>query len=178
MLLLLTVLFSVGYIDKGVSAPTRRSPERVAGVRHQLNGKVVPHVTSNSLGPLLGRGPWISRCLGGRRTPPARPRRRSPFRFPASKLDAGNELKYVNGLPVLTVTGTPEEMGVVGVGKLALGPGKRTMNYPHDLFRFNHIDFLWNVFVNSGKKMIKHFPETLLQRNGSDDPHQRGRAHR
>ena len=33
-----------------------------------------------------------------------------PFRFPEAK-HKGGELKYINGLPVLTVAGTPEEIG-------------------------------------------------------------------
>ncbi len=81
-----------------------------------------------------------------------------PFRYPVGKLDNGAELKYINEVPVLTVSGTPEEMGA-SVGKLALGPGKRTMDYPHDLFKFHRIEGLWNFFVFTGSGMVKKFPE-------------------
>src|SRR5207249_10385214 len=38
-----------------------------------------------------------------------------PFRYPEGKHEKG-ELKYVNGVPVLTVEGTPEEIGAqIGV---------------------------------------------------------------
>ena len=43
-----------------------------------------------------------------------------PFRYPEARFGKG-ELRYVNGLPVLTVAGTPEEMGEQ-VGKLAALP--------------------------------------------------------
>src|SRR5437879_8516254 len=46
-----------------------------------------------------------------------------PFRYPEARFGKG-ELRCVNGLPVLTVAGTPEEMGEQ-VGKLAALPAKR-----------------------------------------------------
>src|SRR5215831_8617718 len=46
-----------------------------------------------------------------------------PFRYPEGKHGKG-ELKYVNGIPVLTVEGTPEEIGEA-IGKLALSNAKR-----------------------------------------------------
>ncbi|HEX3151360.1 MAG TPA: C45 family peptidase [Gemmataceae bacterium] len=46
-------------------------------------------------------------------------------RFPEAKSGKG-ELKYVNGLPVLTVEGTPEEVGAQ-FGELALKPAKKPL---------------------------------------------------
>src|SRR5436190_561589 len=54
-----------------------------------------------------------------------------PFRFPEAKCPHG-ELKYINGIPVLTVDGTPDEIGTA-VGLLALKPGKRMARYPEDI---------------------------------------------
>ena len=53
--------------------------------------------------------------------------RRSPAdkRFPEAKSGKG-ELKYVNGVPVLTVEGTPEEIGTQ-FGELALKPAKKPL---------------------------------------------------
>ncbi len=45
-----------------------------------------------------------------------------PFRYPAAKHGKG-ELRYLNGLPVLTVEGSPEELGDQ-IGFLALKPTK------------------------------------------------------
>lgn len=80
-----------------------------------------------------------------------------PFRYPVGKMANGDQLQYLNGIPILTVSGTPEEMGE-SVGTLALGPGKRTMSYPRDLFKFHRIDALWNLFVFTGTGMVGHFP--------------------
>lgn len=46
-------------------------------------------------------------------------------RFPEAKSGKG-ELKYINGLPVLTVEGTPEEIGAQ-FGELALKPAKKPL---------------------------------------------------
>src|SRR5262245_15401441 len=54
-----------------------------------------------------------------------------PFRFPEGSYKQGS-LKYVNGLPVLTLKGTPEEMGEQAA-KLVAGPSKRLLNFPEEL---------------------------------------------
>src|SRR5262249_47318911 len=64
-----------------------------------------------------------------------------PFRFPEAKY-GGAELRYVNGIPVLTVAGSPEEMGEA-VGVLALRPGSRMACYPEDLLKHYHLSPLW-----------------------------------
>src|SRR5947208_16947837 len=46
-------------------------------------------------------------------------------RFPEAKSGKG-ELKYVNGMPVLTLEGTPEEIGAQ-FGELALNPAKKPL---------------------------------------------------
>ncbi len=80
-----------------------------------------------------------------------------PFRYPAGKLPDGAELKYVNGLPVLTVAGSPNEIGAA-VGVLALKPDARILSYPRDLLKADRIDLAWPLFVFGGKGMLKHFP--------------------
>jgi predicted choloylglycine hydrolase len=80
----------------------------------------------------------------------------APFRFPAGKHGKA-ELKYVNDLPVLVVSGTPEEIGTA-VGVLALKPAERVLRYPRDLLRALAVDRSWAFFVGSGKGMFKQFP--------------------
>jgi predicted choloylglycine hydrolase len=81
----------------------------------------------------------------------------TPFRFSEAK-DGKNELRIINTLPVLTVEGTPTEIGT-GIGKLALLPGKRAMEYPRDLLRVVDADGLWGLIVTLGKGMYKtQFP--------------------
>jgi len=79
-----------------------------------------------------------------------------PFRYPEAKYAHG-ELKYVNGLPVLTVEGTPDQIGEA-VGALAVRPAPQMASYPEDLLTHFHLQFLWATFVHAGKKMVQHFP--------------------
>jgi isopenicillin-N N-acyltransferase-like protein len=99
-----------------------------------------------------------------------------PFHFPEAKYGK-HELKYINGLPVLTVTGTPAEIGEA-VGVLAVRPGRRMLFYPEDLLQHFHLHFLWKPFVSAGKKMFEHFPadsqaelEALVEGAGVDRDH-------
>jgi hypothetical protein len=80
-----------------------------------------------------------------------------PFRFPASA-DGKAELKYVDGLPVLTVEGGPADMGAA-IGKLALQPGRRVLGYPRQLLELRGIEKLWSFILGTGKGMFKHFPD-------------------
>lgn len=90
---------------------------------------------------------------------PAAPlRAKEAFRFPAARHGATAELQYVNGVPVLVVAGTPEEMGAA-VGKLALAPGKRVLQYPRDLLKGHAADRLWGLFVRGGNGMFHQFPD-------------------
>jgi hypothetical protein len=87
---------------------------------------------------------------------PAAARAAEPFRFPEGR--AGNgELKYVNGLPVLTVGGTPEAMGRA-VGALAVKPGARVLEYPRDLLKLLSAEGVMNWFVKGGNGMFRQFP--------------------
>jgi isopenicillin-N N-acyltransferase-like protein len=79
------------------------------------------------------------------------------FRFPAARKGDRAELKYVNGLPVLVVSGTPEEMGRAA-GALAVKPGRRALKYPHELLAAHDAEGLWSVIVQGGNGMYKHFP--------------------
>lgn len=80
-----------------------------------------------------------------------------PFQFSANKHGTG-ELKFINELPVLVVEGTPAQMGEA-VGKLALGPGRRAMNYPKELIQLFDAENLWGLIVSLGRGMYKtQFP--------------------
>ncbi len=91
-------------------------------------------------------------------TVPARAAEETPvFRFPAGKHGTKAELKYVNDVPVLIVSGSPEEIGE-GVGVLALKPAKRILSYPRDLLRALAVDRAWGFFIGTGRGMFKSFP--------------------
>jgi predicted choloylglycine hydrolase len=99
-----------------------------------------------------------------------------PFRFPEARYGK-HELQYINGLPVLTVSGTPAEIGDA-VGVLAARPGRRMLDYPEDVLRHFCLRFLWRPFVSAGKKLYEHFPpesqaelEALVESSGADRDH-------
>jgi len=55
-----------------------------------------------------------------------------PFRYQAGKYGKG-VLKYVEGIPVLILQGTPKEMGEQ-IGVLAVRQSKPLFNFPRDYF--------------------------------------------
>ncbi len=79
-----------------------------------------------------------------------------PFRFPEGKCPHG-ELKYVNGIPVLTVDGTPDDIGSA-VGLLALRPGKRMASYPEDVLSHFYLGLFRFPLVHAGRQMVKELP--------------------
>ncbi len=79
-----------------------------------------------------------------------------PFRYPEGKHGTG-ELRYINKVPVLTVSGSPEEMGEA-VGVLAVKPAPKVLDYPKGLMDYFNAGFFWNVVLSQGREMTKHFP--------------------
>src|SRR5262249_10891661 len=98
----------------------------------------------------------LSLCagLGLLHTVPARGA--EPFRFPEKRHGKG-ELRYINKIPVLTVEGSPEEIGAQ-VGALALRPAARVLDYPRGLLDQFSAGMLWGQAVKQGKAMVEHFP--------------------
>jgi hypothetical protein len=78
------------------------------------------------------------------------------FKYPEGKCPHG-ELKYINGIPVLTVDGTPDEIGTA-VGLLALRPGKRMAGYPDDVLGEFYLGLLRLPLLHAGRQMVKEFP--------------------
>src|SRR5436309_892029 len=79
-----------------------------------------------------------------------------PFRFPEGSCPHG-KLKYVNGVPVLTVEGTPEDIGTA-VGLLALKPGRRMAEYPDDILREYCLSLFRTPLLQAGRQMVERFP--------------------
>lgn len=79
-----------------------------------------------------------------------------PFRYPEKKHGTG-ELRYINDIPVLTVSGTPEQMGDA-VGVLAVKPAPKALDYPRGLMNYFSAGFLWNIALSQGREMVRHFP--------------------
>jgi predicted choloylglycine hydrolase len=107
-----------------------------------------------------------------------------PFRYPEGKHNQGR-LTYVQGLPVLVVAGTPEEIGEQ-TAVLAVKPAGRVLDYPEDILR--HVaarvpglpgELAYRTarqfFVSTGLAMLRHFPpdhrqemEALVKAGGFD----------
>src|SRR5262245_60450321 len=81
-----------------------------------------------------------------------------PFRFPEAKAGTGGQLKYVNQVPVLVASGTPDEIGEA-VGTLALKPGRHATDYPRDLLKLHRADLFWPLLVKGGNGLLKNFPD-------------------
>ena len=108
--------------------------------------------------PAMGCHPYqLPLCLARQSSATSGPARAEPsFRYREGRL--GNaELKYVNGLPLLAVQGTPEEIGEA-VGLLALKPGRRMADYPDDLLRKFWLRLLRWPMLQVGRWITKSFP--------------------
>lgn len=80
-----------------------------------------------------------------------------PFRYPEAKCGTSGELKYINQVPVLVASGTPEELGET-VGTLAVKPGLHATDYPRDILKQNHMDLAWPLLLFSGRNLLKQAP--------------------
>lgn len=87
------------------------------------------------------------------------------FRYPEGEWGTGR-LRYVQKIPVLEVSGTPEEMGAA-VARLGTLPAQRLQRYPRELFFTSLPSFLtkaakekiWKEVLASGDRLIANMPE-------------------
>jgi hypothetical protein len=80
-----------------------------------------------------------------------------PFRFPEGKHGKG-ELRYRNGIPVLTVAGTPEEMGEQA-GVLAVKPVPKLVTLLEDFLKVRKLDRILPLVKQLSKALYARFPE-------------------
>jgi hypothetical protein len=84
-----------------------------------------------------------------------------PFRYPEGKHGAG-ALKYINGIPVLTVEGNPEEIGEQ-IGALATKPGAKLLTYPKEVLKLFNASLTWPLLVKEANLMLPNFPKDYLK---------------
>src|SRR5262245_85160 len=84
-----------------------------------------------------------------------------PFRYPEGKHGSG-ALKYVNSIPVLTVAGSPEEIGDQ-IGALATKPGARLLTYPKEVLKLFNASLTWPLLVKEANLMLPNFPKDYLK---------------
>lgn len=83
------------------------------------------------------------------------------FRFPEAKHGQG-ELKYVNDIPILILTGTPEEIGEQ-MGVLGVKPAADAVAMLDVLLKDHGLEFLRPVLVRFGEERLSRFPEAYRQ---------------
>ena len=82
------------------------------------------------------------------------------FHFPEGKHQAGS-LQYVNRLPVLRLSGTPEQIGEQGA-HLVAGPSARLLKFPEELL--NHLatpagtKLLMPTLLKTSRQLYDNFP--------------------
>lgn len=84
-----------------------------------------------------------------------------PFKYEEGKHGKG-QLKYINGLPVLMVEGTPEEIGDQ-IGALTGKSVDRLMSFPKLYIEKFGYGAAWNGLVRIGKSMEPAFPADHLK---------------
>jgi hypothetical protein len=84
----------------------------------------------------------------------------APFRYPEGKHGKG-ELRYVNGLPVLVVAGTPEEMGEQA-GVLAVRPAAGLLGQFKGFLKDRGWDKAYPLLLSMSTFMLPQFPRDHL----------------
>jgi hypothetical protein len=79
-----------------------------------------------------------------------------PFRFPEAK-HKGGELKYINDLPVLTLQGTPEELGEQAA-VLTAASVKPLLELPKEIVRRHRLELAWPLFAAAADELMKNVP--------------------
>src|SRR6266849_1140858 len=79
-----------------------------------------------------------------------------PFRFPDASYGKG-KLQYINDLPVLTVEGTPEEIGKQ-IGILAVKPAPQILNIFHEFLKLRGLEKAWPWLVRVDHLMAAQIP--------------------
>src|SRR5437588_9008585 len=87
------------------------------------------------------------------------------FRYPEGR-HGGAELRYRAGLPVLTVSGGPRDIGEA-VGALALRPAPRMAAYPASLLRKYCAGWLVPVLARVGAWMVDRFEPAYREELGA-----------
>ncbi len=80
-----------------------------------------------------------------------------PFRFPEKEHGKGKLAYTADGLPLLVVDGSPEEIGDQ-VGVLAVKPGAAILSYPKDLLKRFGMSRAYPILAKAGEGMLPQFP--------------------
>jgi hypothetical protein len=84
-----------------------------------------------------------------------------PFRYPEGSHGSA-WLRYINNLPVLSVAGSPEEIGAA-LGTLAVRVAPRMTAYPDDSLRHFWVGWLRKPLLWAGERMIRRLDADTLR---------------
>ena len=116
----------------------------------------VTAIAAQQASALQGDGkPPVPQSASAARASPKAP----AFRYPEAKYGKG-ELKYINDIPVLTVRGTPEEIGEQ-IGVLALKPMTEHMDVHHlvqEVLKSHHITKAYPLLARFCAALFYRFP--------------------
>jgi hypothetical protein len=76
------------------------------------------------------------------------------FRFPEAASGSA-QLRYLDGVPVLTVAGSPEQIGEA-VGALGVRPAERMTHYPDDLLRSFRVGWTRPYVLRAGERLLRN----------------------
>src|SRR5205823_12969305 len=88
-------------------------------------------------------------------------RAEQPSPYEANRAGKG-ELKFISGLPVLLVEGTPEEIGEQ-VAELTKKPLHRLLEFPRQYLKRFGFESAWPALVQASKAMVPQFPPDHLR---------------
>jgi isopenicillin-N N-acyltransferase like protein len=96
-----------------------------------------------------------------------------PFRYPEGRHGNG-ELRYINGIPVLTAVGSPEEMGEQ-IGVLALKPSLGLVAHFQDYLKKRNLDKISPLMYAASEALYQRFPsryrreiEAMIKASGAN----------
>jgi isopenicillin-N N-acyltransferase like protein len=96
-----------------------------------------------------------------------------PFRYPEARYGNG-ELRYINGIPVLTATGSPEEIGAQ-IGALALKPSLGLVEHFREFLKRKGLDKISPIIYAASETLYRRFPdqyrreiEAMIKTAGAD----------
>jgi hypothetical protein len=82
-------------------------------------------------------------------------------RYTDGKCGAG-ELKHINGIPVLIVEGTPEEIGKQ-TAALTAKPAQKLINFPKEVVKREGAEAFWPLLIAAAKAMEPQFPPDYVK---------------
>ena len=101
--------------------------------------------------------PWVAASpVRGQFFPPVEVQPRE-FRFPEAK-HKGGELRYIHGLPVLTLEGSPEAIGEQAA-MLTAEHIRPLLDMPRNILRRQGIAFAWPLVSAAANRLMKNVPE-------------------